>query len=664
MQHHIRQNRRAVRKACSFEVLEGRTLMSATILGAPTLLTATVTAPTTIQLNWKDNGAATGYNVLRSTDGKHYTLVGILNSATANSYTDHNAASGQAYDYEVDAFNGTKVSGISNVAVATTPLAPVSGLTAVAVGPTSVTLKWTDNDTSATGYEILHATDGLHFTQIATMVGAKATTYTDNKAMSGHANQYKIVAFDAATTAPACAAASAVTPLIAPTNLTAALAGLNITLTWTDADTSATGYSVYRSTDNVHFTLITTLNNATAKAYTDTNTTYSTTYYYRVTAFNAAAVSAASSTASKTTPGTGVSIATRYGDELVVTAAGAADSVSITESGSVLTITADGQVFTDHATAAGLFVYTRGGADTINIAGTVTADTILETIDGALTTITSAGTDLTAWIDSTDVFSGTGFVHRVASFAGGVSKALGVALANPIDAGPTAKVSATLFGTGPVVADVNQGEAGDCYFLSSLAAFAQQSPQTLMQSAVDMGDGTYTVQFISNNKPVFVRVSNAFSTGPFDGFKFAQPGADGSLWAPVMEKAWAFFRDGANTYASTNGGWMGTVYTALGVNSTTFIPSALTQSALYNLLSADLATGKEVTLGTGTTPPNLVGSHAYTLISAYTDGNGVMHYIVRNPWGVAGDAIENSQGYATLTFAQMVANFVDGCAAA
>ena len=73
------------------------------------------------------------------------------------------------------------------------------------------------------------------------------------------------------------------------------------------------------------------------------------------------------------------------------------------------------------------------------------------------------------------------------------------------------KVNASLFGTGPVAGDVNQGEIGDCYFLSSLAAFAGENPQKLVQSAVDMGDGTFTAQFMSNNKPTFVRVSNAFS---------------------------------------------------------------------------------------------------------------------------------------------------------
>jgi len=654
---------RDLRSACLFEALEGRALLSASILAAPTALTATASATTTVQLHWKDNdNTANGYFVLRSTDGVHYTQIAKLTSGAANSFTDATAQSGHLYDYEIQAYKGTTNSAVSARATVTTPLAGVSGLTASATGPKTVQLNWTDNDASATGYYILRATDGVHFTQISKLTSATVKTFTDATALSGHAYQYEVEAFDAAVAAPASNAAGAITPLAAPTGLAATLSGLTIKLTWTDADSSATGYNILRSTDNVHFTQITTLKTGSANSYTDSAMAYGTTYYYKVQAFDAVTTSAFSAVVSKATPTSGVSIATEFGNELVITANGVDDSIAVSESGFTFTITADGNTFTDAATSAGLFIYTRGGSDTISIAKSVTSDLTVETIDGAVTTITNAGADVTSWIDSTDIYTGTGAVHRVSAFAGGVSKALGAALANPKDAGATVKVSASLFGNGPIAGDVNQGEVGDCYFLSSLAAFAGQDPSVLVQSAVDMGDGTYVVQFMSHNTPTFVRVSNAFSSGPFGGFMYAHPGADGSIWAMVMEKAFADFRTGANTYASINSGWMGEVYSDFGISSTNFFPSSYTQTTLFNLLSADLASGDAVTLGTSASPPNLVGGHAYTLVSVYKDSSGVTHYVVRNPWGVAGDAIENSQGYATLTFAQMVANFVDGCA--
>ena len=112
---------------------------------------------------------------------------------------------------------------------------------------------------------------------------------------------------------------------------------------------------------------------------------------------------------------------------------------------------------------------------------------------------------------------------------------------------------------------------------------------------------------------------------------------------------------------STAAGWARCI-AALGVNSTAFFPSSSTDSNFFNTISADLASGKEVTLATGKSAPNLVSGHAYTLVSAYKDASGVTHYVVRNPWGVSGDSLENGQGYATLTFAQLTANFVEGCA--
>jgi hypothetical protein len=44
------------------------------------------------------------------------------------------------------------------------------------------------------------------------------------------------------------------------------------------------------------------------------------------------------------------------------------------------------------------------------------------------------------------------------------------------------------------------------------------------------------------------------------------------------------------------------------------------------------------------------------VISASIDSGGVTHYLVRNPWGVSGDSLENSLGYATITYDQLVAN--------
>jgi fibronectin type 3 domain-containing protein len=639
------------------------TASATTPLIAPSAAAATALTPSSILVTWTDNDShATGYYVLRATDNVHFTKIATLTSANATSYTDSTVTSAHTYQYEIEDFAGTAISTASNSASATTPMTKPNGLAAVA-NPTSVVLSWTNNDVNTVGYYILRSTDGVHFTQIGTVTSKTVTSYTDSTVASGHSYTYEIEAYCGTIVSAASVALPVNTPLIAPTGLTDTTQEGTVKLAWTDKDSGATGYYIQRSTNNTTWTTIATLTGEATNSYTDSAVSAGATYYYRVQAFSAAAASAYTASLKVATPVDGVTITTPFGDELVITASGSSDTVSLFQSGSTLTVDADGQDFTETDPAAGVFIYTRNGNDSVNVNASVSAYTTVDTIEGTYTQIVSAGSDVSIWCNTTDSFSGTGTVHKVASFAGGVSKALGAAVANPKDAGAVMAVNASLWGTGPVAGDVNQGEVGDCYFLSTLAAFAGLQPKALEQMAVDMGDGTSVVEFMSNGSPVYVRVSDTFSTGPFNGYLYAHPGSDGDIWAPVFEKAFAYFRTGANTYNSINAGWMGEVYTDLGVTSANFTPSAYSDNTLYNLLSNTLANDDPVTLATSGDPANLVADHAYTLVSVYKGSNGVNYYVVRNPWGVSGDSMENSGGYATLTYAQLCANFVAGCAA-
>lgn len=471
------------------------------------------------------------------------------------------------------------------------------------------------------------------------MTGVSVNSYVDTTAKSGTAYSYEVAAFAGPITSQATAAATVTTLLATPASLTATPVGAFVSLAWVAKDAAATGYNVLRSSDGVTFTQLTKVSGG-ATSYVDNSTAAGQTYFYQVQACTDTNTSAACKAVMIALPqgnASGVQITTRFGNELVITASGVDDTVSLTQSGSTLTIDGDGQTFTETIPAAGVFLYTRGGGDSIQVDQTVTAPLTIDSIDGANTLINTAGTNVTAWIDSTDSLTGTASTHSVANFAGGVSKAAGASLALAHDAGATSKANLSLFGTGPVAADVNQGQVGDCYFLSSLAAFAGANPKVLTQSAVDMGDGTYAVQFYKNGSPVYVRVSNMFSNS------FARAGANNTIWALVLEKAFAYFRTGANTYASINGGWMGEVYSDLGVKSTGFTPSATSDGDLSKMLSQELANGQAVTFGTQNAP-NLVKSHAYTLVGVTTDAGGVNHYTVRNPWGASGQCAGEQPG--------------------
>jgi hypothetical protein len=327
----------------------------------------------------------------------------------------------------------------------------------------------------------------------------------------------------------------------------------SVSLMWSAGlDPNTKSYIVMRSSGGGFETLATL--RATARGYVDEGLTSGSMYTYKVVASNGVAPTGVSSTqvmtlsaSSDAQPESDVTVETRYETELVITATGDGDTITLSQSETGLSIWVDGALLSMVSMPQSVFVYDRGGGTSIDIDSSVSVRTTIVGVGAGLTKVGNASTHVSAWLDTTDVYAGPGTVHWVSSYAGGVSKSEGASLANPSDAGATMKVESSLWGSGPMMDDVNQGGIGDCYFLASLAAFTQEDPNWLMESAVDMGDGTYTVQFWVGATPSYVRVSGELSTGPFWGYKYAQPGSSGSIWAPIMEKAWAYFRNGSNT---------------------------------------------------------------------------------------------------------------------
>ncbi len=188
-------------------------------------------------------------------------------------------------------------------------------------------------------------------------------------------------------------------------------------------------------------------------------------------------------------------------------------------------------------------------------------------------------------------------------------------------------------------------EAADCYFLAPLAGMAQEDPSLIRNSVVDLGDGTYAVEFYKSGTPEFFRVNNQFPDGGFvDGLAYAHPGTDNTIWAMVMEKAFCDFRSGKNTYASISWGNAAEPYTDLNQTLTTTKPVTFSDAILYLRLAIDLANHEAVRLCTPGGAPQPVGSHCYTLLSV-GDVNNVLEFTVRNPWGTSGDWLEKRPGH-------------------
>ena len=86
-----------------------------TLLFAPSNLNVTATTSNSVALGWTESDPnAAGYLILRSTNGTTFTQIAKTTGASVVTYTDATAASATSYTYEVQAYNGTIVSTVSN----------------------------------------------------------------------------------------------------------------------------------------------------------------------------------------------------------------------------------------------------------------------------------------------------------------------------------------------------------------------------------------------------------------------------------------------------------------------------------------------------------------------------------------------------------------------
>lgn len=90
--------------------------------------------------------------------------------------------------------------------------------------------------------------------------------------------------------------------------------------------------------------------------------------------------------------------------------------------------------------------------------------------------------------------------------------------------------------------DVNQGSLGDCYLLSGLASVAENDDRfnKLIVNEQINNAGLYAFNFYVRGIPKVIVVDDAV---PYDNIyrypAFARLGKDNSIWAPLMEKAYA-----------------------------------------------------------------------------------------------------------------------------
>ena len=187
-----------------------------------------------------------------------------------------------------------------------TPPAAPSGLSATAISGNQINLAWSDNSNNEDGFKIERKTGAGAYSQIA-IVGAGVTSYPDTTVSPSTTYTYRVRAYNGAGDSAYSNEASATTPgpppPAAPSDLRAsALSSTRVGLDWLDNSTNEDGFKIERKTGGGAYSQIGTVG-ANFTSYLDDTVVASTTYTYRVRAYNASGGdSAYSNEATVTTP--------------------------------------------------------------------------------------------------------------------------------------------------------------------------------------------------------------------------------------------------------------------------------------------------------------------------------------------------------------------------
>ncbi|KKL24148.1 hypothetical protein LCGC14_2418220, partial [marine sediment metagenome] len=399
---------------------------------------------------------------------------------------------------------------------------------------------------------------------------------------------------------------------------------------------------------------------------------------------------------------TGRTVSFSGGLRLLVTGTDLADTIVVGQ-------TSGGLVLSGSATAAfdgsfqSVVIYGFGGDDTIRLANSVTGasviyagagsddvfdaglgagelhggdgDDLLISIGGGSDTVWGDAGDDSFWVDSSDSISDASSaetaakkVHRVSEFYqpwtsnSGSADYVSLEITGQDMKDPTLTSSAYHYSdfssrplfNGITYDDSTQGYIGDCYFLAALSSMAVTDPGVIAESITALGDGTYAVRFYQGSQEVYLRIDGELPVRSGGSLIYAGLGEGGDIWMPLMEKAYAHFRYGSNSYSSIEGGWMGTVYAQITgrgyVNRSVY---SATADATFQWIQGRFDGGHAVTAGTWLGGGPIIGSHAYVVTSLETV-EGQDFVTVFNPWGVDGRSYDSnySDGLLKLTSAQ------------
>ncbi len=198
--------------------------------------------------------------------------------------------------------------------------------------------------------------------------------------------------------------------------------------------------------------------------------------------------------------------------------------------------------------------------------------------------------------------------------------------------------------TSPInVADINQGQLGDCFLLSPIGEEALFHPSAITNMIHDNGNGTETVTLYTGSNgrlPTFsttsfkaatVTVTNVFSSASVNsGTKQDVVGNQKEIWPQVLEKAVATLDGGYNAIAY--GGDPLVAMEELTGRATSYMtPASLTLATLQKYIAAGDLIVMDTSARSGLSY-GLFNDHAYMFDKLIGTGSSAAVQLL-NPWG-------------------------------
>ncbi|MGD8433941.1 MAG: S8 family serine peptidase, partial [Syntrophobacterales bacterium] len=190
---------------------------------------------------------------------------------------------------------------LSALTEATPPAAP-SNPSASSSSLTEVSLSWSDNSANEDGFRIERKTGAAGTYSVIHTAAANETSYDDAGLTEATTYYYRITAYNAQGDSAYSSEVNATTLPAAPSGLSATAASSSrVDLAWTDNSGGETGFKIERKTEaGGTYSQIGTVG-ANVTSHSNTGLSESTTYYYRVMAYNVTGDSAQSNEANATT---------------------------------------------------------------------------------------------------------------------------------------------------------------------------------------------------------------------------------------------------------------------------------------------------------------------------------------------------------------------------